>query len=73
MSGGGAKSINFQEVSADLAEITFEYDFKLPPYFALIIRAIAVLEGIALVGNPEFAIIDEVRNCEERSDELGMW
>ncbi|GMH80608.1 hypothetical protein TL16_g08618 [Triparma laevis f. inornata] len=59
LSGGGAKSINFQEVSADLAEITFEYDFKLPPYFALIIRAIAVLEGIALVGNPEFAIIDE--------------
>lgn len=30
-------------------------------YFALIIRAIGVLEGIALVGNPEFAIVDEVR------------
>lgn len=59
LSGGGAKSINFQEVSADLAEITFDYDFRLPPYFALIIRAIAVLEGIALVGNPSFAIIDE--------------
>lgn len=28
-------------------------------YFALIIRAISVLEGIALVGNSEFAIIDE--------------
>jgi aarF domain-containing kinase len=28
-------------------------------YFALIIRAISVLEGIALVGNPNFAIIDE--------------
>ncbi len=25
----------------------------------LIIRAISVLEGIALVGNPEFAIVDE--------------
>ena len=31
-------------------------------YFALIIRAISVLEGIALVGNDEFAIIDEVCN-----------
>ena len=30
-----------------------------PPYFALVIRAIGVLEGIALVGNPNFAIIDE--------------
>lgn len=28
-------------------------------YFALIIRAISVLEGIALVGNDDFAIIDE--------------
>ena len=59
LAGGGAKSINFQELAADLAEITFEYPFRIPPYFALVIRAIGVLEGIALVGNPEFAIIDE--------------
>ncbi|KAL7541821.1 hypothetical protein ACHAXR_012555 [Thalassiosira sp. AJA248-18] len=59
LAGGGAKSINFQELAADLAEITFEYPFQIPPYFALVIRAIGVLEGIALVGNPEFAIIDE--------------
>eukprot|EP00929_Paragymnodinium_shiwhaense_P108617 TRINITY_DN74927_c0_g1_i1.p1 TRINITY_DN74927_c0_g1~~TRINITY_DN74927_c0_g1_i1.p1 ORF type:complete len:895 (-),score=162.72 TRINITY_DN74927_c0_g1_i1:250-2934(-) len=59
LSGGGAKSINFQELAADLAEITFEYPFKIPPYFALIIRAIGVLEGIALVGDPDFAIVDE--------------
>ena len=32
---------------------------SIPPYFALIIRAIGVLEGIALVPNPNFAIIDE--------------
>ena len=60
LAGGGAKSINFQELAADLAEITYEFPFKIPPYFALVIRAISVLEGIALVGNPEFAIIDEV-------------
>lgn len=59
LSGGGAKSINFQELAADLAEITFKFPFRIPPYFALIIRAISVLEGIALVGNPEFAIVDE--------------
>lgn len=28
-------------------------------YFALIIRAIGVLEGIALVGDPDFALVDE--------------
>ena len=59
LAGGGAKSINFQELAADLAEITYEFPFRIPPYFALVIRAISVLEGIALVGNPEFAIIDE--------------
>ncbi|GAB2267254.1 hypothetical protein Dimus_002239 [Dionaea muscipula] len=59
LEGGGAKSINFQELASDLAQITFDYPFKIPPYFALIIRAIGVLEGIALVGNPDFAIVDE--------------
>jgi len=59
LAGGGAKSINFQELASDLAQITFEYPFSIPPYFALVIRAISVLEGIALVGNPNFAIIDE--------------
>uniref|UniRef100_K4A6S7 ABC1 atypical kinase-like domain-containing protein n=1 Tax=Setaria italica TaxID=4555 RepID=K4A6S7_SETIT len=56
---GGAKNINFQELAADLAQITFDYPFRIPPYFALIIRAIGVLEGIALVGDPEFTIVDE--------------
>ena len=59
LEGGGAKNINFQELAADLAQITFDYPFRIPPYFALIIRAIGVLEGIALVGNPEFALVDE--------------
>lgn len=58
LEGGGAKGINFQELAGDLAQITFEYPFRIPPYFALIIRAIGVLEGIALVGDPDFAIVD---------------
>lgn len=59
LEGGGAKNFNFQELAADLAQITFDYPFRIPPYFALIIRAIGVLEGIALVGNPDFALVDE--------------
>lgn len=42
LAGGGAKSINFQELAAALADITFKFPFKIPPYFALIIRAISV-------------------------------
>jgi len=59
LAGGGAKGINFNELAADLAQITFDYPFRIPPYFALIIRAIGVLEGIALVADPDFAIVDE--------------
>ncbi|GAY50370.1 hypothetical protein CUMW_126040 [Citrus unshiu] len=59
LEGGGAKNFNFQELAADLAQITFDYPFRIPPYFALIIRAVGVLEGIALVGNSDFAIVDE--------------
>jgi aarF domain-containing kinase len=59
LDGGGAKNLNFQDLAADLAQITFDYPFRIPPYFALIIRAIGVLEGIALVGDPNFAIVDE--------------
>ena len=59
LEGGGAKNFAFQELAADLAQITFEFPFRIPPYFALIIRAIGVLEGIALVGDPSFALVDE--------------
>ena len=59
LSGGGARGINFNELAGDLAQITFKFPFRIPPYFALVIRAIGVLEGIALVGNPQFALIDE--------------
>lgn len=40
LEGGGAKNINFQELAADLAMVTYNYPFRIPPYFALIIRAI---------------------------------
>jgi aarF domain-containing kinase len=37
LAGGGAKSINFQELASDLADITFRFPFRIPPYFALVI------------------------------------
>ncbi|MCO5605079.1 hypothetical protein L7F22_059257 [Adiantum nelumboides] len=39
LEGGGAKNINFQVLAADLTQITFDYPFKIPPYFALIIHS----------------------------------
>lgn len=31
LEGGGAKNFNFQELAADLAQITFDYPFRIPP------------------------------------------
>eukprot|EP00932_Pfiesteria_piscicida_P017195 SRR837773.4086.p1 GENE.SRR837773.4086~~SRR837773.4086.p1 ORF type:complete len:275 (-),score=95.18 SRR837773.4086:165-938(-) len=47
---------NFQGISDDMNAIFFDLPFSVPAYFALITRALCVLEGIALVGNPEFDI-----------------
>merc|ERR1712187_776072 len=58
MSGGDIKrrKKNFQAISDDLSDIFFEFPFMVPDYFALVTRALATLEGIALVGDPEFDI-----------------
>lgn len=59
LEGGGAKSINFQSLSDELAAVTFDFPFSIPPAFALLLRALSVLEGIALVGDPQFKLIME--------------
>ncbi len=41
-------------VSLDLNRVFFEYPFLVPTYFALITRAMIVLEGIAVTGDPAF-------------------
>ena len=46
----------FAAVSADLNNIFFEQPFRVPDYFALVTRALIVLEGIALAGDPSFDI-----------------
>jgi predicted unusual protein kinase regulating ubiquinone biosynthesis (AarF/ABC1/UbiB family) len=43
-----------QAISGELNEIFFDYPFQVPDYFALITRALIVLEGIALTGDPDF-------------------
>lgn len=43
--GGGAKSLNYQSLARDLGRATLEIPFNIPPYFALIARALGILEG----------------------------
>lgn len=47
---------NFGAIADDLGTVFFELPFQVPGYFALITRALSMLEGLALVGNPDFDI-----------------
>jgi len=44
------------EISNELNEVFFRYPFSVPPFFALVTRGLALLEGIALQGDPDFDI-----------------
>ena len=44
----------FMAVSKDLNIVFYTYPFLVPAYFALITRAMIVLEGIAVTGDPNF-------------------
>jgi len=46
----------FKHISRDLNAIFYKYPFVVPDYFALITRALIVLEGIAIKGDKHFDI-----------------
>lgn len=41
-------------MSQDLIRATMEIPFSVPPYSALLGRSVASLEGIALLGDPNY-------------------
>ncbi|HLM57125.1 MAG TPA: AarF/ABC1/UbiB kinase family protein [Pyrinomonadaceae bacterium] len=53
--------VNFKELTYDLAEVMYEYPFRLPANFTYIIRALMTLEGIGLVTDPGFSFFDTAR------------
>lgn len=58
--GGGAAKVNVERILNDLNALTANFPFfSVPPYFALILRAFSVIEGIALRVDPDYAIVQE--------------
>ena len=60
-SGGGPSKVNVSTLSAELNSIRAKYGnlLQIPAYFAYILRAFAVLEGLGLSYDPDFSIVDE--------------
>lgn len=42
---------------SELENLGRTYPFRIPPFFALILRAFSVIEGIALAVDPDYAIV----------------
>jgi len=49
----------FQAMTQDALTVLNDVPFSIPPYFAILGRAIVTLEGIALSGDPDYGIIME--------------
>jgi predicted unusual protein kinase regulating ubiquinone biosynthesis (AarF/ABC1/UbiB family) len=53
--------VNFKELTYDLAEVMYEYPFRLPANFTYVMRALMTLEGIGIVTDPEFSFFDTAK------------
>lgn len=53
--------VNFKELTYDLADVMYEYPFRLPSNFTYIMRALMTLEGIGIVTDPEFSFFDTAK------------
>ncbi len=53
----GVSSMDFKSVTDDMSSLMYKFPFELPPYYALIIRSLITLEGIALSVDPNFKIL----------------
>jgi predicted unusual protein kinase regulating ubiquinone biosynthesis (AarF/ABC1/UbiB family) len=53
----GVNRMDFKAVTDDLSGVMYRFPFQVPPYYALIIRSLVTLEGIALSVDPDFKIL----------------
>ncbi|MGF1603035.1 MAG: ABC1 kinase family protein [Thermosynechococcaceae cyanobacterium] len=52
------RDFNFKSITDQFSELMYEYPFRLPAKFALIIRSLVTQEGVALCLNPDFKIVE---------------
>ena len=55
------KDVNFKELTYDLADVMYDYPFRLPANFTYIMRALMTLEGIGIVTDPDFNFFETAK------------
>ncbi|KAK4803665.1 hypothetical protein SAY86_003482 [Trapa natans] len=49
--------LNFKTLVDGLGAVLYQYPFNVPAYYALILRSLTVLEGLALYADPDFKVL----------------
>lgn len=49
--------LNFKAIVDGLGEVLFRFPFRVPAYYALILRSLTVLEGLALQADPQYKLL----------------
>ncbi|RAQ39124.1 hypothetical protein B9S53_23535, partial [Arthrospira sp. O9.13F] len=57
--GASVAELNFKSITDELSALMYEYPFKVPAYYALIIRSLVTLEGIAINVDPNFKVLSK--------------
>jgi len=55
--GASVAEINIKSVTDKLSALMYDYPFRVPAYYALIIRSLVTLEGIAISVDPNFKVL----------------
>ncbi|CAL9755466.1 unnamed protein product [Musa acuminata subsp. burmannicoides] len=53
----GVRNISFGDLSGNLGRTMYKFKFQIPSYFSLVIRSLAVLEGIAISFDPNYKVL----------------
>jgi predicted unusual protein kinase regulating ubiquinone biosynthesis (AarF/ABC1/UbiB family) len=56
--GSSVGEFNFKIATDRFSDLMFQYPFRIPAKFALIIRSLVTQEGVALCLNPDFKIVE---------------
>ncbi|KAK7349680.1 hypothetical protein VNO77_07244 [Canavalia gladiata] len=49
--------LNFKTLVDGLGNVLYQYPFNVPAYYALVLRSLTVLEGLALYADPNFKVL----------------
>ncbi|KAK2659164.1 hypothetical protein Ddye_005697 [Dipteronia dyeriana] len=53
----GVQNISFGDLIGNLGTTMYKFKFQIPSYFSLVIRSLAVLEGIAIGADPNYKVL----------------